>query len=292
MIGSAIIRFAIDQKIEILCIARKNSTCLTNLPKSDLLKIVFADLAEYKELNLSGEYNAFFHLAWDKTYGPSRDDIKTQLNNIQYTLDAVYLAHRLGCKAFGGAGSQAEYGIASKPLRSDTPVNPQSGYGIAKYTAGKLSGLLCSQLGIRHNWIRILSVFGPLDAAHTLIMYAINELAAGHSPEFTKCEQIWDYLYCDDAARAFLAVGNNGINGKVYPLGSGSPRKLSEYLESLKQIVNPNATMQFGKKDYYPHQPMDLTADISELIRDTGWQPGISFEEGIRAIIEKDHKRI
>jgi nucleoside-diphosphate-sugar epimerase len=164
-------------------------------------------------------------------------------------------------------------------------VNPQSGYGIAKYTAGKLSSLLCSQLNLEFNWMRILSTFGPLDGAHTLIMYAIHELQAGHSPEFTKCEQIWDYLYCDDAAKAFLAIGNNGIDGKTYPLGSGSKRKLSEYIEAIRDIVAPGEVLQFGKKEYYPHQPMYLCADISELTRDTGWKPEVSFEEGIKKII-------
>jgi nucleoside-diphosphate-sugar epimerase len=103
-----------------------------------------------------------------------------------------------------------------------------------------------------------------------LIIYAVNELHAGHSPEFTKCEQMWDYLYCDDVARAFFAVGDAGIDGKVYPLASGNRRKLSEYLESLRNIVNPDGIPQFGKKDYYPHQPMYLYVDISELTSDTG----------------------
>jgi nucleoside-diphosphate-sugar epimerase len=148
-----------------------------------------------------------------------------------------------------------------------------------------LSKLLCAQLGIEYNWVRILSIFGPLDSSHTLIMYTINELLAGHSPEFTRCEQIWDYLYCDDVARAFLAIGEQGIDGKVYPLGSGNHRKLSDYIESIRNIVKPDGMLQFGKKEYYPHQPMYLCADVSELTADTGWKPEVSFEEGIRRII-------
>jgi nucleoside-diphosphate-sugar epimerase len=285
MIGSSLIRQALEKEIEVLCIVRKDSGRIDTIPKSEKIKIVFSDLSEYASLDMSEKYEAFFHLAWDKTSGASRDDVDIQLKNIQYTLDAVRLAKRLGCSVFVGTGSQAEYGIVSEPLKSDTPVNPQSGYGIAKYAAGKFAKLLCAQLDIRFNWLRILSVFGPFDGSNTLIMYAINELNAGHSPEFTRCEQIWDYLYCDDAARAVLAVGARGIDGKVYPLGSGNRRKLSEYLESLRGVVNPDGILQFGKKDYYPHQPMFLYADISELTADTGWRPEIAFEEGIKKII-------
>jgi nucleoside-diphosphate-sugar epimerase len=284
-IGSTLVRLAIEQDIEALCILRKKTNRLGNIQNSENVNIVFADLNEYSDINITGKYDIFFHLAWDKTFGAGRDDVDIQAQNIQYALDAVRLAKRLGCSVFVGAGSQAEYGIVSKPLIPETPVNPQSGYGIAKYAAGKFAKLLCAQLGIRFNWLRILSVFGPFDGSHTLIMYAINELNAGHSPEFTKCEQMWDYLYCDDAARAFLSVGARGIDGKVYPLGSGSQRKLSEYLESLRDVVDPDGILQFGKKDYYPHQPMFLCADISELTADTGWKPEVAFEEGVKKII-------
>jgi nucleoside-diphosphate-sugar epimerase len=286
MIGSAMARCALERGMDVLCVIRKDTSRIDNLPKSERIKIAYADIAGYDELDISGDYDVFYHLAWEKTFGVSRDDADTQVANIQYTLDAVRLAKRLGCKKFIGAGSQAEYGVVSEPLRPGTPVNPSSGYGIAKYAAGKLSRLLCSQLGLQSNWVRIVSTYGPLDGGHTLIMYAINELRAGRSPEFTMCEQIWDYLYCDDAARAFLAIGDKGIDGKTYPLGSGNTRRLSEYLEALRDVVNPSGALQFGKKEYYPHQPMYLCADISELTNDTGWRPEVSFEDGVRRVIQ------
>jgi len=281
MIGSAIARCALEQGMEVLCIIRKHTRRGDNLPKSDKLKIIYADLSEYAALELTGDYDTFYHLAWEETVGAFRDSAEAQVKNIRYSLDAVRLAKRLGCKKFVGVGSQAEYGAVTEPLRPETPALPESSYGITKYTAGKLSGQLCAQLEMRFNWVRVLSVYGPMDGTHTLIMYTINELRAGRSPEFTKCEQIWDYLYSDDAARALLAIGAKGADGKTYPLGSGRARRLSEYLESLKNIVNPAGVLQFGKKEYYPHQPMYLCADISELTADTGWTPEVSFEEGI-----------
>jgi nucleoside-diphosphate-sugar epimerase len=290
MIGSAIARCALNQSMDVLCIIRKDTNRFDNLPKSERLKIVYANISEYAQLDIHDRYDTFYHLAWEKTSAVSRDDVDTQVNNIQYTLDAVHLAKRLGCKKFIGAGSQAEYGVVSEPLKSDTSVNPLSGYGIAKYATGKLSHLLCAQLGLQFNWVRILSIYGPLDGAHTLIMYVIKELCAGNSPELTKCEQTWDYLYCDDAAKAFLAIGKKGVDGKTYPLGSGSKKKLSEYIEIIKGLIAPNTALQFGKKEYYPHQPMYLCADITELSNDTGWKPEVSFDEGIKLIVNKDYR--
>ena len=69
---------------------------------------------------------------------------------------------------------------------------------------------------MRYNWIRIVSTYGINDAPYTLVSYVMAQLSAGLSPELTKCEQIWDYLNGEDAARAFIAVAENGRDGQVY----------------------------------------------------------------------------
>lgn len=277
MIGSAIVRESLRRDCQVTCIVRKDSSRVKNIPNDSRIHVVECDISDYGSLELSGTYDAFMHLAWDKTSVGGRDDVDCQLKNIQYTLDAVRLAKRAGCSVFIGAGSQAEYGVQFVPLTPDLPVNPESGYGIAKFAAGKFSGMLCKQLGLRYNWIRILSVYGPNDGENTLISYLIRELKAGRSPELTKCEQTWDYLHCDDAARAFFAVAEKGVDGKAYPLGSGKARPLREYVTAVRDAVNPAIKIEFGKKPYYPHQPMFLVADVSELKNDAGWRPEIEF---------------
>ena len=284
-VGSAVVRRALDKGMEVLCIVHKGSSRLGNLPGAAGLKVLECDLSDYRTLTIKDRYDAFIHLSWEKTFGDSRDDAEAQSRNIQYTLDAVHLAERCGCSVFVGAGSQAEYGVKQVDLTPDLPVNPESGYGIAKYAAGKLSAMLCGRLGIRHCWVRILSVFGPNDGDHSLISCLIREFKTGNSPQLTRCEQIWDYLYADDAADAMLAVAENGKDGKVYPLGFGKGRKLSEYVEEVKNAIDPSLSPRYGEKAYYPHQPMYLVADIRELTEDTGWSPKTSFAEGIRHLI-------
>ena len=284
-VGSAVVRRALANDIHVTCIVHQGSKRLSNLPKDERINIVECNLSDYHDLEIEGQYDAFLHLSWEKTFGASRDDAEIQTRNIQYTLDAVHLAHRCGCKVFIGAGSQAEYGVQSVDLTPELPVKPESGYGIAKYAAGKLSAMLCQSLGMRQNWVRILSVYGPNDGENTLISYVIRELKAGRSPELTKCEQMWDYLYADDAGDAILAIAEKGIDGKAYPLGSGKGRKLSEYIEDIRKIINPNVEVIYGAKDYYPHQPMHLVADLKELTTDTGWKPAFLFESGLKAML-------
>jgi len=280
-VGSAVVRRALAHDMFVTCIVHQGSKRLSNLPEDSRVKVVECNLSNYDSLELDDKYDAFIHLAWEKTFGSSRDDAEVQTRNIQYTLDACRLAHRCGCKVFAGAGSQAEYGVQSVDLTPDLPVKPESGYGIAKFASGKLSAMLCKSLGMRQNWVRILSVYGPNDGENTLISYLIHELKAGRSPELTKCEQVWDYLYADDAADAILAIVERGKCGKAYPLGSGNGRRLSEFIEEIRCVINPSVPVKYGAKDYYPHQPMFLVADIGDLIADTGWTPKYSFIEGI-----------
>lgn len=283
-VGSAVVRRALAKDMIVTCIVHKGSKRLSNLPEDDRVKIVECNLSDYTNLDLEDKYDTFIHLSWEKTFGASRDDAEVQTRNIQYTLDAVHLAHRCGCKVFVGAGSQAEYGVQTVDLTPNLPVKPESGYGIAKYAAGTLSAMLCKSLGLRQNWVRILSVYGPNDGDNTLISYVIRELKAGRSPELTKCEQIWDYLYADDAGDAILSIVEKGIDGKAYPLGSGKGRLMSEYIEDIRHVINSNVEVKYGAREYYPHQPMHLVADLRELKKDTGWEPVYLFLDGLKCI--------
>ena len=287
-VGSAVVRRALVQGMEVTCIVHEGTKRLANHPNDDKVRVVECNLSNYHSLQLRDKHDAFIHLAWEKTFGASRDDAEVQTRNIQYTLDACHLAKRCGCEVFVGAGSQAEYGVQTIDLTPSMPVSPESGYGIAKYAVGKLSAMLCKSLGIRHCWTRILSVYGPNDGENSLISYLIRELKAGRSPELTPCEQIWDYLYADDAADAMLAMAERGSDGKTYVLGSGVGRKLSEFVKIIRDQINLDIDIHFGAKAYYPHQPMYLVADISELTNDTSWKPLHTFNRGIQEMLNRD----
>ena len=283
MIGSSLCRYALSQGKSVIAVVRKGSKRLSNIPEN--VRIIECDMDKYDTLDPGEECGTFFHLAWGKTSAGGRDDAPTQEKNIAYTLDAVRAAKRMGCSAFVTVGSQAEYGNTDVPLAPDTPCRPSSGYGYAKLAAGGLSRLLCRELGIRHCHTRILSVYGRHDAPATFIMYLINTLKRGEIPQLTPCTQMWDYLHEDDAARALYLVGERGHDGAVYTIGSGKARPLSEYAAIIRDMVSPGTQLDFGAKEFYPHQAMYLCADISALTADTGFVPRVAFEDGIRSII-------
>jgi nucleoside-diphosphate-sugar epimerase len=170
-------------------------------------------------------------------------------------------------------------------MHPDSPCNPNNGYGIAKLTASQMSRVLCGELGIRHEWCRILSLYGPFDGEHTLIMSSIKKLLNGEHLACTKGDQIWDYIYSKDAARAFRLVAEKGTDGSIYCLGSGKPCRLRDYIAIMRDTIDPTVNIGFGELEYYPNQAMHLEADISNLIEDTGYAAKYSFEQGIRETV-------
>lgn len=277
----ALLKILTERDIEVLAICRNGSVRSENIKENDLIKKIYCSLDELKSLKIEERYDFFFHLAWSGTTGSGREDAYLQLKNIEYTLDAADLAARTGCSCFVGAGSQAEYGRAECKLNSKTPTFPENQYGIAKLCAGQMSREVCHSLGIRHNWVRILSVYGPYDTYSSMVMSTISALRIGQIPRFTDGEQIWDYLYSEDAARGLLSVAEKGKDGCVYCLGSGEERRLCDYIEKIRNAVSPSAPISIGELPYSPKQITYLSADTSELERDTGFKARVSFDEGI-----------
>lgn len=287
-IGMALIGELISRGVEITVFVRGDSARGDRIPSSPLVKKVECALDGLKTYAVSeGEqYDVFFHFAWAGTTGDARNDMFLQNKNVEYTLDAVALAEKLGCHTFVGAGSQAEYGRAEGKLHSQTPTRPENGYGMAKLAAGQMSRVLCEQKGIRQVWARILSVYGPYEGERSMVMSTLLKLRRGEIPTFTKGEQIWDYLYSEDAARALIAMAKKGKHGGIYCIGSGDPRPLAEYIQEIRAAVAPDAEVALGAIPYATGQVMYLCADLTELTADTGFVPKVSFTEGMKKMVE------
>lgn len=286
-VGISLINELVESGYDITAVCRRNSKRISSIPKNNKVKILECNQDELLTLvdKLEHDYDYFYHFAWDGTYGNTRQNVTLQMSNIQSSLNAVELAKALNCKVFIGAGSQSEFGHVDGILHPFMPCNPDNGYGVAKLAAGQLSRILCQQYGIRHEWCRIISLYGPYDGNYTLIMSTILKLLKKEKLEFTKGDQVWDYIYNKDAARAFRLVAEKGKDGSIYCFGSGKSRKLKDFITIIRDSIDEDAELNFGVIDYYPNQVMHLEADIANLIEDTGFEPQYSFEEGIEETI-------
>lgn len=290
-IGIALIQKLVKEQVEVLVICHKNSSRIQNVPIHPMVTVIQADLADYISLYTGNDtciqrkkYDVFYHLAWNGTFGETRNDMSLQVQNIQFTLDAVDLAERLGCHTFVGTGSQAEYGRVEGILTPTTSVNPENGYGMAKLCASQMSRQVCERKGMKHIWTRILSVYGPFDGEQTMIMSILRKMQRNEPIALTKGEQIWDYLYSEDAANALYLLGEKGKSGKTYCLGSGEGRPLREYIEIMKEVVGSESVLNFGEIPYGEKQVMWLQADIEELVKQVNFTVRVDFESGIKML--------
>ena len=291
-LGRALITVCIESGYEVLAVVHRTSDRVAELKTIDNCCVMYLDLSEYdnameemiKQDVASGDHELFFHLAWMAPFGEGRNNLELQLENVKASLAAVRFAKALGCTTFIGAGSQAEYGRVMGKLFPDTPTFPETGYGIAKLCAGQMTRLACEQVDIKHVWTRILSVYGPHDGVHSLISVAIDDMVNNRETSFTPCDQMWDYIYSEDAARALLLAAQKGKHGSVYVIGSGEVHPLKQYIQKIAEITNYKKEIGFGKRAYSDKQVMHLQADLS-VLKGWGFVPKVSFEKGIQILV-------
>ena len=286
MLGATLVRTLLREGIRVFAVIRPNSKKRVNLPENEAgLTVIERDVSDLETLSLPEKIDAFFHFAWEGTYGDARNDALLQDRNVSNTLSAVRLAKALGASVFVGAGSQAEYGRTEDVLKPETPCHPENEYGRAKWRAGIKGRELAESLGIDFIWTRIVSVYGPFDNDFTLISSAIRSLLSAGRFAATKGEQIWSYLYSEDAAEWFYRLSKSGKNGEVYVLSGKESRTLRSYLTDLARAVGPEAEIAFGEIPYRPGQVMKLTADVQKTVQDTKYAPKTAFSAGIAKTI-------
>lgn len=290
MLGIATVKEFIKNNVRVVAISRAGSRRKKYLPQSELLTLLECDISELKSAELpNGNYDILFHFAWGYTDRSTRDDPVLQSKNIEYTLDAVQLAKRYGCKKFLGAGSQAEYGFHNEIITEATPVMPSVCYGYAKYAAGKLAEKLCSDFGMICIWTRIFSVYGKYDAENTMIPYALRQYLNNEVAYFSSGVQMWDFLFEDDAGKYLFLLGEKAKNSVLVNVASGDTRMLREYIKDMAEVLNEKNEdkpfqYELGKggegllNGIYP--------EVSRLREMTGYMPQVSFVEGIRKIRE------
>ncbi|WP_127534310.1 NAD-dependent epimerase/dehydratase family protein, partial [Paenibacillus kobensis] len=218
-IGAAVCRRLLALGWRVYAVVRPGSANRRLPEQHPSLHLIEGDLMRLPEwtgrleeaVRRSGPIGAWLHLGWTGVAGAARNDA-VQASNVEAVLESVRTAARLGCCCWIGAGSQAEYGRLEGRADEEAAEAPTTGYGRAKLAAGKAALAEAQHLGISGSWVRIFSVYGPDDNSVWLIPAMTRQLLAGESPALTPGGQRWDYLYVDDAADAFAALAERGVN--------------------------------------------------------------------------------
>lgn len=286
-LGIALIKECIANGIRVIAFVHRGSKNENRVPDSKFVHKVYCSLEEMENLDV-GEMtaDAFIHLAWGHTNRSVRNEIKPQIDNVKYSIDSVILADRMKCKVYVGAGSQAEYGRKNEIINEMTSVNPETAYGMAKLCSAQMTRLECKKRGLRHVWPRIFSTYGPNTQDTSILNYAIKELLQGKKPSLTGCDQIWDFLYVEDAARALLLLADQGKDGETYCIASGKSLPMREYIEITKNLIDHELNIGYGDILYDTNTVMHLEADVNKIRNEVGFVPETGFEAGIKKTID------
>lgn len=287
-IGSYLVKELLNNGYYVMAMIRENTGHTDRLIQHDNLKIVRCDLEHVSELSIADEepYEYFFHMAWNGVSGELQANYDSQIENIKTALDAMNFAKRMGCKRFIGAGSIHEY-EGNKELSGDTEIVFQGhAYKIAKLAAHYYCKLNASRIGIDFLWPLLTNTYGAGEQSPRLINSMIRQLLSGIEPALTQCDQLYDFIYITDTARAYRYIAEKGISYKNYIIGSGNVIPLKEYLQKLRDIVNPDIQLGFGKHLYKGIYLSKKELVGEQLFQDTGFQTEITFEEGIRLTTE------
>jgi UDP-glucose 4-epimerase len=202
--------------------------------------------------------------------------------NVQGTVHVLEAARHAGVQKLVYAASSSCYGLAAVPTGEDHPIAPQYPYALSKYLGEQATLHWWSVYGLPVNAIRIFNAYGTrsrTSGAYGAVfgVFLRQKLAGRPFTVVGDGTQTRDFVYVTDVAAGFLAAAETACVGEVYNLGAGNP-----------QSVNRLVALLGGEVTHVPRRPgePDCTwADIAKIRRELGWEPRVSFEEGVRMVL-------
>ena len=290
-IGRHVLQELYANGLRIVVLVRKGSNNLTMIKcyAQEVSEWGFSDIYELREKLKGYDIDTIYHFAWQGVAGSEQNDVGIQFQNLKMTLSLLDLANELNIGAFITAGSLYEIEVMKElaEKRKNTKMNHM--YTLSKLTAHNMAQKKASDYGIRLFWPVVTNAYGAGEFSDRLVNTIIRKLLCGEVPQVSLGEQLYDFIHIKDVARAMYYIGISGKVGRNYLIGSGNPRPLRSYLETIGRICNEYSDYKtqigFGqwKKEIVFLDKKDLSTE--ELEEDLKFQCSITFEEGIRQAV-------
>lgn len=211
------------------------------------------------------------------------------------TLHVLDAARREGIQRVVYAASSSAYGDIPGTVRKETDaLTPLSPYAAAKLAGEHYCRCFGAVYGLETVRLRFFNIFGPRQDAQSpysgVIALFIAAMAAGEVPTiYGDGLQSRDFTYVSNAVQALMrAAEASAVVGKVYNIGNGESSTVLQLVHCLNQLLRSQI-----KPVHAPPRAGDVRnsqADISAARRDLGYEPRISFIEGLRRTLEAHQK--
>ena len=225
------------------------------------------------------------HLAWDVSHGvywSSLENlrwVKSSLTLFQAFIDA-------GGQRALMAGSCAEYDWSyGYCIEDKTPLSPSTLYGSCKDALRSVYLAAAREAEVSCGWARLFFLYGPNEHPERLIPAIITSLLKEEAVLCTHGDQVRDYLYIKDAARALVAFLESDVEGTVN-IASGQPLVLKDLIYNVAEITGNTDLVQLGALAAAKDDPPLLLASTKRLVDEIGWYPGYTLSEGLEETVK------
>lgn len=211
-----------------------------------------------------GKEHRFYHVSTDEVYGALEMDIP---------------------------GDTPPFGTSF--FREDTPYSPHSPYSASKAASDHFVRSFHDTYGLPTLISNCSNNYGPYQFPEKLIPLFINNICKGMPlPVYGKGENVRDWLYVEDHARAIDTILHRGTVGETYNIGGGNEWKNIDLVKLLIRTTDRLLGRPQGSGDSLITYVTDRAGhdlryaiDASKLRRELGWEPSLRFEEGIEKTV-------
>ncbi|MCQ4334119.1 NAD-dependent epimerase/dehydratase family protein [Natronomonas sp. F2-12] len=254
--------------------------------------VEFVD-ASVLDADLPTAVDVVFHLAALSSYAMHEDDpCRGARVNVEGFVNVVEQARRDGCETVVYASTSSIYGSRTDPSPEDMAVSVNTGYEASKMARERYGEYFSNHYDMSMAGLRFFSVYqgyGGAEAhkgeyANVIAQFA-DDIANGEPPVlYGDGTQTRDFTHVDDIVRGLELAAEHELDG-VYNLGTGERYSFNEVVELLNDELGRNIGPEYVDnpipESVYVH---DTCADPSKIYEVTGWEPEISFEEGIKRV--------
>lgn len=243
--------------------------------------------ADIRDAQLGGalfrDVTRVFHFAGIGDIVPSIESPLDYMSvNVLGTAQVLECARQAQVRKLVYAASSSCYGLAATPTREDHPISPQYPYALSKYQGEQAVLHWHTVYKLPVNVIRIFNAYGTrsrTSGAYGAVfgVFLRQKLAGKPFTVVGDGTQTRDFVYASDVADAFLRAGETERTGEIWNLGAGNPQSVNHLVALLGGPV-----IHIPKR---PGEPDCTFADIAKIRRELGWEPKVSFEEGVRRIL-------
>ncbi|MGE3804851.1 MAG: NAD-dependent epimerase/dehydratase family protein [Gemmataceae bacterium] len=210
--------------------------------------------------------------------------------NLTGTVHVLDAARRAGATRVVIASSSAVYGNSAGDLQRESDV-PET---LSPYAASKLAGEYYAQaftrsFGLQTACVRFFNIFGPRqrdDSPYSgVIALFAAALAAGRTPTiFGDGLQSRDFTFVTDAVQGLIKASEAAGAAGAYNIGTGQRTTILDLFTTMKRLLGSTIEVQHGPPR--AGEVKHSCADISRARRELGFQPAVSFEEGLRRTLD------